>query len=103
MGSQFYNYKTKRQTHPTTMPVYKVKVTFFNDVYKIECNTDEPVAAFRAQIAAESGIEPESQKLKFGRKIVMPGDLESFEGWAGTEDMAKGSTADWAYKVTILD
>merc|ERR1711884_234345 len=103
MGVSFITTKQKDKLTTTTMPVYKVKVTFFNDVYKIECNTDEPVAAFRAQIAAESGIEPESQKLKFGRKIVMPGDLESFEGWAGTEDMAKGSTADWAYKVTILD
>merc|ERR1712110_208879 len=100
MGSQFPNYKTKH-IHTVNMPVYKVKVTFFNDVYKIELDSDKPVADFRAQIEAESGIEAAVQKLKFGRKIVMPMDLESFEGWAGTEDMAK-ATADWSYKVTIL-
>ena len=85
------------------MPVFNVKVTFFNDVYKLPCDTDAPVAAFRAAIEEASGIEAGVQKLKFGRKCVMPMDLESFEGWAGTEDMAKGATADWVYKVTILD
>ena len=85
------------------MPVYNVKVAFFNDVYKIPCDTDKPVADFKAAIEAESGIEASVQKLKFGRKCVMPEGLESFEGWAGTEDMAKGATADWQYKVTILD
>merc|ERR1739848_584314 len=42
-------------------------------------------------------------KLKFGRKLMMPADLASWEGWAGIEDMAKGSTADYAYKVTVCD
>merc|ERR1712031_51496 len=102
MGSQFLNYKTQ-QKHSTNMPVYNVKVTFFNDVYKLPCDTDKPVAEFRNAISEASGIEPGVQKLEFGRKCVMPMDLESFEGWAGTEDIAKGGATDWAYKVTILD
>merc|ERR1711878_123776 len=102
MGSQFLNYKTQ-QKHSPNMPVFNVKVCFFNDVYKIACDTDKPVADFRAEIEKESGIEAGVQKLKFGRKCVMPMDLESFAGWAGTEDMEKNCTADWAYKVTILD
>lgn len=85
------------------MPSFNVKVCFFNDVYKLPCDTDAPVMAFRTAIHEASGIEPEVQKLKFGRKLVMPMDLESFEGWAGTEDMVKGAAVDWTYKVTILD
>merc|ERR1711909_18396 len=102
MGSQFYKLQNSK-THSPNMPVFNVKVCFFNDVYKLPCDTDKPVADFRAAIAEASGIEPGVQKLKFGRKCVMPMDLESFEGWAGTEDIAKGGATDWSYKVTILD
>merc|ERR1711893_54986 len=104
MGESVFKLQKTAKTQKTpNMPVFNVKVCFFNDVYKIPCDTDKPVADFRAAIEAESGIEAGVQKLKFGRKCVMPMDLESFAGWAGTEDMEKGCTADWAYKVTILD
>merc|ERR1712035_62072 len=87
----------------TKMPVFKVKVTFFNDVHKLEIDTDKPVAEFRKIVEEASGVEVAVQKLKFGRKCVMSMDLVSFEGWAGTDDLIKGATADYAYKITILD
>jgi len=74
-----------------------------SDVHKLEIDTDKPVADFRKIVEEASGVEVGVQKLKFGRKCVMPMDLESFEGWAGTEDLIKGATADYAYKITILD
>merc|ERR1739848_910830 len=99
MGNIF---KKVKNIH-TKMPVFKVKVTFFNDVHKLEIDTDKPVAEFRKVVEEASGVEVAAQKLKFGRKCIMPNDLESFAGWAGTEDMEKGSTADYAYKITIMD
>ena len=85
------------------MGVFKIKVQFFNDVHKIEIDTEKPVVEFRNLVAELTGVEIAAQKLKFGRKCILPADLENFAGWAGTEDLEKGGATDYAYKVTVLD
>merc|ERR1711974_485408 len=86
-----------------TMPVYKIKLQFFNDVHKIEFDTEQDVEDFQDIVGEFTGVAPQFQKLKFGRKLMMPNDLETFEGWAGIEDLIKGSTSDYAYKITVCD
>merc|ERR1711909_29783 len=89
----------KSQKLANMVIVEETKVMFFNEMEKIDLDTDKPLQELRDMINANWGVAPEKQRLKFGRKTVMGPDATDYSCVMADIQAAKPKQ----FKITVLD